>query len=424
MASEAPLLAQVAEGDQELASTSGNAARSLDVVAGSMALTGTMLGGGLLSLPYAASFVGLSGAVVLILASGAVNVFSYELIASSARLAGPVHGKSFNSLAAFALGETHGRRVALSMLLVLCFLASVGYLLLCGKLAAEALEDRPHVSSRRVATLGAAFLVTPLSLFKNVHALRYANLFTVLAAVLLMVAVVVKSTENGRGTGVNVGGPNDISDLMFAMPFFLLAFSAQFSVLPVLSELVHPTAPRMQFVTRSAGVLGAIIYTTIAVAGYLFTGDKVCDSIFSNFDRRDFLCTLGRVAVIVSLILSYPLLIMPCRGVVFDLCGLDDNAREVSHSATTLAIVAISCLCAVLAPNVAVVWSLAGSTVTIWISFTLPSLFFLEASKQDPSEWVRRIAAHVLFVFSVVASVGCSVMAVLRSSSSDACAGN
>ena len=409
----------------DLAPPFDDATRSLQVSNGAMALTGTMLGGGLLSLPYAASKVGMTGAVVLVLFSGVINVFSYELIVASSRKSGSTNGKSFNTLASFHLGPVHGRRFASVCLVVLCFSASVGYLLLCGKLVAEAFQDKASVTSRRLGSLAGAVLVLPLSMLKSMHALRHANLFTVCSSALLMLAVVIKSAENGRAEGVNMGGPKSVSDVVSALPFFLLAFCAQFSVLPVAAEIAKPTRRRMNLVTRSAGLMGGLIYMTVACAGYYFTGASVCDSIFSNFDRRDLLCALGRVAVVLSLVLSYPMLIMPCRNTVFDLGGFDEHGREIMHIPATLFIVAASLLCAVLAPNIALVWALNGSTVTVWVSFTLPSVFYLRAFA-SPDDFGggahKRWAAWALLVFSIVASVWCTYEAVASSSSADACA--
>jgi len=167
-------------------------------------------------------------------------------------------------------------------------------------------------------------------------------------------------------------------------------------------------------VTRLSVSIGGAIYLGVGILGYFQTGDTVCDSIFSNLPRGDALVLMGRIGLVSSLLLSYPLLIMPCRSAIFDLCRVDElEKRDALHARVTLGIVTTSLAFALVAPSLALVWSLVGSTVTIWIAFTLPGLFYVQARKDI---WgLRKCAAWAVVWFSILVSLVCSVVAVQRS---------
>jgi amino acid permease len=202
---------------------------------------------------------------------------------------------------------------------------------------------------------------------------------------------------------------------VYGLPFFLISYCAQFTVLPVHAELVEPTRKRMRAVARLSVGLGAVIYLTVGIAGYAMTGDEACDSIFSNLPQTGALVTMGRAGLIFSLGFSYPLLIMPARRAMLDLAVSDPDAKAsaLAHVGATFLLVGLGLALAVALPNISVVWSLAGSTVTIYVALTLPGMFYVQVRSQD-GFGPRKSAAAALVLLSVVVSMVCSVVSVQR----------
>ena len=54
--------------------------------------------------------------------------------------------------------------------------------------------------------------------------------------------------------------------------------------------------------------------------GYLYRLDGTCGDVLQNFGTDDVLINIGRLALALTLALSTPLLVLPCRNAFYRLC--------------------------------------------------------------------------------------------------------
>ena len=131
----------------------------------------------------------------------------------------------------------------------------------------------------------------------------------------------------------------------------------------------------------------------------------------------------GRVGLMGTLLCSFPLLTHPCRDALVRLVAgtcyrKRPAAAEVLREALwgrfacSLLVCGTALVIATAVGNVVVIWSFAGSTTSILISYLLPSLFYLKLRKGPVWGDRHKCRAAVLLAGSVVMLVVCTCTAV------------
>jgi len=132
-------------------------------------------------------------------------------------------------------------------------------------------------------------------------------------------------------------------DYFFAV--FGVAFMCHFNALPVHSELNRPTIGRDRCVFNTTMFVGTLIYLLVGFTinvfkpksklnpdlclvgfvGYAYASDYTCGNILLNFSAKDKVMGIARGALSLSLLCTYPLIVLPCRGAVSTLVFLCAN---------------------------------------------------------------------------------------------------
>lgn len=380
--------------------------RTVSIMHATLALFSTMIGGGMLTLPFATSKVGIVGSLVLSLVCALLAEYTYyQLILASRQ----TDSRTFHEIALKTLGK-RGHVTSMLCMIGITLMAAMSYLLLIGSLIGEIAYDQPSKAQRNfISGAFVLFLLFPLSLNNNLATLKYSNLFGALASLLLLFALsyelAVEPLQNRSEVTVK-SYPETWSDIVFALPFFLTAYTAHFSIIAMDRELSKPTLQRARTVTRGSILLAFILYSSLSVTGYLYALDLTCDSILSNIPPRRIVSIVGRLGLTGTLSLSYPLFVLPNRATICELMQWGDAQNMTFRTRFALTLAFCSCsfgLCCII-PSVAVAFSLTGSTLGIAIGILFPSAFTLGNAK---SSFEKRAVAMLIFVFGVVMMVVC-----------------
>jgi len=159
----------------------------------------------------------------------------------------------------------------------------------------------------------------------------------------------------------------------------------------ILNELAHPTSFRTTSVVIFSIGTAAAIYVLVAMTGYLSFGSSVLGNIIAQY-RPSVASTIGRAAIVVLVMFSYPLQAHPCRA------SLDAVARwrprrspssppggsvemgDLRFAVLTTGILIASYLVAMAVSSLDRVLAYVGSTGSTSISFILPGLFYYKIS--------------------------------------------
>ena len=151
-------------------------------------LVSTMVGGGVLSLPFAISRCGLILGVIFLYGSAMASDFSFDILVSCARRTGAM---TYTQIAYFALGKNSAFIIPL-LVFTLCWLAGTAYFVLIGDLFTPVIcffgsIDDSHCGDewRLIAICGTCAIITPVCYFRNLKALRYTSFISISSVCLL-----------------------------------------------------------------------------------------------------------------------------------------------------------------------------------------------------------------------------------------------
>lgn len=433
-------------------------------------LISTIVGGGLLSLPYAFAQCGVALGCVLLAGTAMLSGYTVQLLIRSSILTGQ---HSFQGIAQATFG-VRGSLMTTLLLVMLTWLCAVAYVILFGDIAMPVIQSIAGISDdqrdshsvisiRTALQLGAVLLSSPLCVAENLDALKFTSLTSVLSILLLVVAIVVNSSQDGFGHTTSFAAPGSESrdhNILWvgglksftAFSIISVSFLCHFNVLSVADSVSVVTRPRMHRLVCSTMGTCCFLYMIAAVFGYLNFRDIVCGNILLNYDSNSsklHLVTFGRIGLFFTLWCSFPLLVHPCRENAEKLMTLlrgeqtqpeaveedlleekepvapvqqqHSNGPRVLH---TILITMSASISAVFIPGVQVVWTFMGSTVSVLISYILPTAFYLRIKharcKAHPElyatewkSWQTTKAWVVLFV-GVGLLVLCTTMSIVE----------
>lgn len=165
---------------------------------------------------------------------------------------------------------------------------------------------------------------------------------------------------------------------------------------------------------------GIALYILTGITGYLSYGDNITGNIVSMYPTSA-ASTIGRLAIVVLVMFSYPLQIHPCRASV-DACLkwrpkssklgseaspsrsglLGDAAAPPRHqpplemsdmrfAIITTVLIVLSFITAMTVTSLSTVLAYVGSTGSTTISFILPGIFYYKISDPDSAHHQRLI---------------------------------
>ncbi|KAE9042556.1 hypothetical protein PR003_g3981 [Phytophthora rubi] len=443
-------------------------------------LVSTIIGGGILSLPFAFDKCGIVVALVFMVIAASASTFSLYVIVSCSRRG---RAASYEEVVRKALGPRAGR-VTVVLLVLLTFLTLVAYVILTkdlvGSLGARFLYNRPVTEAEQnVLTICCVLLVSPALLARSMDALRFTSIFSLVSVLVLAIAITVRAVDTTfkHDDVMEVEAepqipiklvPDSWADAAYAFPIISVSFLCHFNVMPVYRELHKPTRHRLKKIVASTMFSTWLFYVLVGIMGYLFAYRQqggVQGDILNNFSNNDPLVNLGRLGLLVTIQLSLPLIIQPCRAnllrlakiirsfmrgraKVYDATESSDSDNEVEapgegtallptsgngtaaagsinvsssspgrfkatvvHVLLTVAIMTSVITIALLSPGVAVVWNLMGSTVGLLISYVLPCVSYVCIRREKPNTDRRKLTAWIILAVSSIVCTVCTIQA-------------
>lgn len=187
----------------------------------------------------------------------------------------------------------------------------------------------------------------------------------------------------------------------------------------ILNEIQDPSPARTASVVFSSIGSAAFVYILVAITGYLSFGDHVVGNIIAQY-VPSVASTVGRAAIVVLVMFSYPLQVHPCRASLdavtkwrptslrsqemtpatssrgspsrSSLLGVGkvpiqrskaEEMSEVRFAVLTTFIIILSYIVAMTVSSLDKVLAYVGSTGSTAISFILPGLFYYKISAPD-----------------------------------------
>ncbi|KAH7551193.1 hypothetical protein BM1_10067 [Bipolaris maydis] len=389
-------------------------------------LANTILGAGLLAMPSALSKMGIFLGIFVIAWAGTTAGFGLYLQTRCARYIDRGH-VSFATLSQMTypnLSILFDAAIAIK-----CFGVAVSYLIIIGDLMpgvvrgfAPGAAHMAFLVDRQFWITAFMLVVIPLSFLRRLDSLKYTSiiaLFSIAYLVILVVAHYIKGDTIADRGEVRVFQWAGTVPALAAFPVIVFAYTCHQNMFSILNEIADNSHFRTTTVIF-ASIGGACgLYILTGITGYLSYGDKIHGNIVSMYPTAA-ASTIGRLAIVILVMFSYPLQIHPCRASI-DAClkwrpsgarkqvegspsraSLMNNApkpgapKSVEMSDLRFAIIStvlivLSFITAMTVTSLEKVLAYVGSTGSTTISFILPGLFYYKISDPESTHHQRLI---------------------------------
>uniref|UniRef100_A0AAR2KZ17 Amino acid transporter transmembrane domain-containing protein n=1 Tax=Pygocentrus nattereri TaxID=42514 RepID=A0AAR2KZ17_PYGNA len=387
-------------------------------------LSNAIMGSGILGLAYAMSNTGIVLFLTLLIFIAILTAYSIHLLLKSA---GVVGIRAYEQLGFRAFGQT-GKIIAACIITVHNIGAMSSYLFIVKIELPFVIEGLlGHKSSGEwylngnyliiIVSLG---VILPLALMRQLGYLGYTSGFSLSCMVFFLISVIYKKfvmecpvySDNSTQTSISAvySSDNDTCTAKLAaytIPILAFAFVCHPEVLPIYTELKKPTKKRMQNVANISIMAMFVMYLLTAIFGYLTFYGNVEGELLKNYSTADTLMLCVRLAVLVAVTLTVPVVLFPIRRAVLQLLFPEKPFHWARHILIALCLLFLVNLLVIFVPNIRDIFGVIGATSAPSLIFILPGIFYVRIvpEEQEPMKSRPKIMAIVFaalgFIFMV-----------------------
>ncbi|OJJ57088.1 hypothetical protein ASPSYDRAFT_59491 [Aspergillus sydowii CBS 593.65] len=386
-------------------------------------LLSAIVGAGVLAMPLAISHMGIVLGIFVILWSGVTAGFGLYLQSRCAQYL------DRGSASFFALSQITYPNAAVifdAAIAIKCFGVGVSYLIIIGDLmpgviqgfaGGEAAYD--FLVDRHFWVTAFMLIIIPLSYLRRLDSLKYTSIAALVSMAYLVVLVVyhflVGDTKDGRGPIRVIHWAGAVPTLS-SFPVIVFAFTCHQNMFSILNEISNNSHFRTTAVVFASIGSSASTYILVAITGYLSFGNSVGGNIVGMYPPGLW-ANIGRAAIVILVMFSYPLQCHPCRASVDAVLRwrpkrstggnegsphrhpllpggprgsrTADPMSDLRFSIITTSILILSYIVAMTVSSLEAVLAYVGSTGSTSISFILPGIFYYKISAPDSAAHQR-----------------------------------
>eukprot|EP01119_Soliformovum_irregulare_P025985 TRINITY_DN9771_c0_g1_i1.p1 TRINITY_DN9771_c0_g1~~TRINITY_DN9771_c0_g1_i1.p1 ORF type:complete len:485 (-),score=103.86 TRINITY_DN9771_c0_g1_i1:8-1462(-) len=414
-------------------------------------LCNTILGAGMLGIPFALANTGMALGCTFLVLSGVAAAFGLNLLSDSATLFlhhrstfpldSPQRDMDASYFTVASISYPRAAKIIDAAVAIKCFGVAVSYLIVIGGLMPAAIDSMasgaaPSEVTNRYFWIGmSALILIPLSFLKRLDSLKFTSAIALFSVAYLLALVIgfygyVGNTNSGiefdqPGIEMFRWSPR----ILKFLPIFIFGFTCHQNLFSIFNELGtnFRRTPWVIFISVS---ICFVIYITIGILGYLTFGSTVSSNIVSDYDPKNVFVLIARIAIAILVTFSYPLQVHPCRASLDRLLfsrqnsstrpqvesqvessQSDSGEREISkptsyiqphfqpqwrYIAITVAILILSYGIAFLVKDLDVVFGIVGATGSTTICYILPGLFYVKLHSEESWRNGKISAPHCL----------------------------
>ncbi|XP_055021798.1 sodium-coupled neutral amino acid transporter 3-like [Boleophthalmus pectinirostris] len=390
-------------------------------------LSNAIMGSGILGLSYAMSNTGIILFLILLTCIAGLSCYSVHLLLKSA---GVVGIRAYEQLGLRAFG--HPGKILAAVIITLhnigamsSYLFIVKYelpLVIQAFLGHTSSTDDWFMNGNYLIIIVTVSIILPLALMKHLGYLGYTSGFSLSCMVFFLSAVIYKKFNITCPLEVFVNqsssavAPEDMctaklftinSQTAYTVPILAFAFVCHPEVLPIYTELKNPTKRRMQNI-GNVSILGMFtMYFFTAIFGYLtYYGNTEPELLhtYSLVDPLDTLILCVRLAVLVAVTLTVPVVLFPIRRALLQLLFPEKPFHWCRHICIAVCLLFAVNLLVIFVPNIRDIFGITGATTAPSLIFILPGLFYIRIipTEQEPLTSRPKILAACFSVLGFV----------------------
>jgi len=351
-------------------------------------LCAAAIGTGVLALPYAVSLVGLMPAMLLFVFAG------WAAYASNVILFRCVHKTGLGSYGELMVGIL-GKHGALILDALVCLegLGAVAtYLVFIMDYVPQVCRlfgEDAWCTDRMNILVAASGVIWPLSCLKGLSALRYTSTCSILTVLFTCLVVIAKAPgcfeKSERVLSEAVGETRLSMDAFQVLTMACFAFMTHTNTPEIALRLKAPSRKRFVRVVGIETIVLFLVYSAIAVCGFLSFFESTRPDFLTNYAVRDTPVVICRVFLSATMVFACPLNIFPAMQSLFNILeslrspGPKSQSLYDMHSvrvpASTLCF-AMTVYVAVRTPTVADLISVLAAFFSSPLMFAFPALMY------------------------------------------------
>ncbi|KYO47676.1 sodium-coupled neutral amino acid transporter 4 [Alligator mississippiensis] len=202
----------------------------------------------------------------------------------------------------------------------------------------------------------------------------------------------------------------------YAIPILAFAFVCHPEVLPIYSELKDRSRKKMQNVSNLSITGMLIMYLLAGLFGYLTFYGEVEDELLHTYTRVytfDTLLLMVRVAVLVAVMLTVPIVLFPIRSSISTLLFPKRPFSWIRHFLIAAVILAFNNLLVIFVPTIKDIFGFIGASAATMLIFILPAAFYLRLVKKEPMRSPQKIGALIFLIVGVIFMIGSMTLIIM-----------
>uniref|UniRef100_A0A2I4CUT4 Sodium-coupled neutral amino acid transporter 6 n=1 Tax=Austrofundulus limnaeus TaxID=52670 RepID=A0A2I4CUT4_AUSLI len=394
-------------------------------------LMNAIMGSGILGLAYAMASTGVVGFCILLVLVSSLAAYSIHLLL---KLCDQTGINSYEDLGEKALHKPGKVMVGIAIVAqnigamssYLFILKSELPAAICSFLSSENTGHAWYADGRLLLILVTVCVVLPLAMLPKIGFLGYTSSLSFFFILYFTIVVVVKkwsipcplphneTTLTGTFQVSNTSDSECTPKLFimstrsaYAIPTMAFSFLCHTAILPIYCELERPSKTRMQNVSNIGIGLSFLLYFISALFGYLtFYGHVESELLlgYKTYLPRDIMVMTVRVAILLSVLLTVPLIHFPARKAVILLLFGGRAFSWWIHIISTLIILSVVLILATFVPDIRTVFGVVGSTTSSCLLFVFPGVFYLKISDRCLKS-IDSVGALLLVILGVIMGV-------------------
>uniref|UniRef100_A0A3P9J1G9 Solute carrier family 38 member 5a n=1 Tax=Oryzias latipes TaxID=8090 RepID=A0A3P9J1G9_ORYLA len=400
-------------------------------------LSNAIMGSGILGLAFAMSNTGIVLFIILLVSIAILSAYSIHLLLRSAGIVGI---RAYEQLGNHAFGNP-GKVLAACIITVHNIGAMSSYLFIVKSelplviqafLGKHANTGEWFMNGNYLIIIVSAIIIFPLALMKRLGYLGYTSGFSLSCMVFFLISVIYKKFnipcpfpeylyENTTSSHLHNSTMNSTdceakaftvnSQTAYTVPILAFAFVCHPEVLPIYTELRNATKKRMQTVANISILAMFVMYLLTALFGYLTFYSGVESELLHTYvrvDPLDVLILCVRLAVLVAVILTVPVVLFPIRRAVLQILFYEKPFHWARHIGIAFALVFLVNVLVIFVPSMKDIFGLIGATSAPSLIFILPGIFYIRIvpEEQEPLKSRPKIQAACFtllgFIFMVM----------------------
>ncbi|XP_078399371.1 sodium-coupled neutral amino acid transporter 3-like [Cetorhinus maximus] len=398
-------------------------------------LSNAIMGSGILGLAYAMANTGIVLFLSLLTTVALLSSYSIHLLLKAS---GVVGIRAYEQLGFRAFGTPGKLAAAVAITLqnigaMSSYLYIVKYelpLVIQAFLNIEEKAGEWYLNGNYLVIIATATVVLPLALMKQLGYLGYTSGFSLSCMVFFLIVVIYKkfqipcpftnihanssflgsvsyeNTTSCNNSDIHKVTEDQCSPQLFAMnsqtaytiPILAFAFVCHPEVLPIYTELKNPNKKKMQHVSNISIMVMYVMYFLAALFGYLTFYGRVEPELlhtYSKLDPFDTLILCVRVAVLIAVTLTVPIVLFPVRRAIQQMLFQNKPFSWLRHIIIAIILLTLINLLVIFAPNILDIFGIIGATSAPCLIFIFPAVFYIRIvpKEEEPTRSHPKILA-------------------------------